>query len=182
MSYKSDAHPKKVQWMKRTRVAIFMAVLWLPMLGACSQKSTPGLNAGGVTTLRLFDHDTQQASLDLGPHGTGPGKQFLFAGDLFDHAGGRKVGHTAGQCITLTGNTISAGDVFCTTVIVLDHGQIIGQGLSDLAVFGSGQTVPFAIVGGTGTYRNARGDGTIQIPIDVPNRTDANLVINVITG
>jgi hypothetical protein len=50
------------------------------------------------------------------------------------------------------------------------------------ALFGRGETVPFAIVGGTGIYSNARGDGTIQVPVDVPNQTDANFVLNVITG
>jgi hypothetical protein len=170
-------------WVKRAGIAAFLAVLSLPMLGACGQKTTPDRNAGGATTLRFFEHDTQQASLDLGPQGTGPGDQFIFSGDLFDHAGGRKVGHTAGQYTTFSGNATAAGDVFCTATLVLDRGQITTQGLADsAALFGRGQTVPFAIVGGTGIYRNARGDGTVQVPVDVPNQTDANFVINAVTG
>jgi hypothetical protein len=47
---------------------------------------------------------------------------------------------------------------------------------------GRGETLPFAIVGGTGIYRDARGDGTVQVPVNVPNQTDANFVLNVATG
>ena len=36
-----------------------------------------------------------------------------------------------------------------------------------------------AIVGGTGIYQNAGGGGTIQVPPDVPNLTDANFVLNL---
>jgi hypothetical protein len=50
------------------------------------------------------------------------------------------------------------------------------------ALFGRGDTVPFYIAGGNGIYRYARGDATIQVPPDVPNETDANFVLNVVTG
>jgi hypothetical protein len=175
-------YTKGMPWPKRAGIVAFLATLLLPMLGACGQKATPDRNAGGVTTLRFFEHDTQQASLDLDTPGTGPGDQFIYAGDLFDRAGGRKLGHTAGQCTTLSGNATAAGDVFCTATFILDRGQITGQGLADsAALFGRGETVPFAIVGGTGIYHNARGDATVQVPINVPNQTDANFVLNVVT-
>lgn len=173
-----DQHKKTAPWA----IALLGAVL-LPTLGSCSQNTAPDRNANGVTTLRFYEHDTQQAALDLGAPGTGPGDQFFYAGDLFDHAGGRKVGHTAGQCTTFSGNAAAAGDVLCTVTFVLDRGQITVQGLFDnAALFGRGETLPGAIVGGTGIYRNARGDGTVEVPVDVPNQTDANFVLNVITG
>jgi hypothetical protein len=43
-----------------------------------------------------------------------------------------------------------------------------------------GDTVPLSIVGGTGMYQNARGNGTVQVPPDVPNQTDANFVLNIV--
>jgi hypothetical protein len=174
-------HTKGMQWSKRAGIVALLASLLLPMIGACGQKATSDRNGGGVTTLRFFEHDTQQASLDLGTPGTGPGDQFIYAGDLFDRAGGRKLGRTAGQCTTLSGNGAAAGDVFCTVTFILDRGQISGQGLADsAALFGRGETVPFAIVGGTGIYHNARGDATVQVPVNVPNQTDANFVLNVV--
>jgi hypothetical protein len=163
-------------------IAAVIAGLSLPMLEAFGQKAAADENAGGVTTLRFFEHDTQQTSLDLGPRGPGPGDQFIFSGDVFDHAGGTKLGRTAGQCTTVSGNA-TAGDVLCIQTFVLDRGQITIQGLADSgAVFVRGETVPVAIVGGTGIYGNARGDGTVQVPPDVPNQTDANYVFNVVTG
>ena len=162
-------------------IVAFLAAVLLPMLGPCGQKAAADENAGNVTTLRFFEHDTQQTNLDRRPE-EGPGDQSLFSGDLFDHPGGTKVGHTAGQCTALSGNA-AAGDLLCTQTFLLEGGQITIQGLADrAAVFGRGETVPFAIVGGSGIYSNARGDGTIQVPIDVPNQTDANFVLNVITG
>jgi len=184
MSSDSSVHLNRVSrlsWAQRAGVAALIAVLGLPMLGACDQKAATDRNASGVTALRFFEHDTQQTDLDLGPQGTSPGDQFMFFGDLFDHAGGAKLGHTAGQCTTLSGTAAAAGDVFCTATFILDRGQITTQGLSDHAALFGGQTVPWAIVGGTGIYSNSRGDGTIQAPVDVPNQTDANFVLNVIT-
>ncbi|MGB7795031.1 MAG: hypothetical protein WBL53_02035 [Pseudonocardiaceae bacterium] len=183
MSSDSDVYQKAALWGKRAGAVAILAALLLPLLGACGQKASPDPNAGGVTMLRFFEHDMQQATLDLGPQGTGPGDQFIYSGDLFDHVGGRKVGHTAGQCTTLSGNATAAGDVLCIATFVLDRGQITTQGLFDSAgLFGTGQTLPWAIVGGTGIYHNARGDGTAQVPVDVPNQTDANFVLNVVTG
>jgi hypothetical protein len=160
-------------------VALFSFLL-LPMLGAFGQRADADELAPGVTTLRFFEHDTQQTNLDLRLEES-PGDQSLFSGDLFDHAGGTQVGHTAGQCTALSG--AAAGDILCTQTFVLEGGQITIHGLADrAALFGRGETVPFAIVGGTGIYSTARGDGTIQVPVDVPNQTDANFVLNVISG
>jgi hypothetical protein len=153
------------------------------MLGACGHQATPGReagNGGDVTTLRFFEHDTEQTSLDLGPTGTSPGDQYIVSGDLFDHAGGIKIGHTGAQCTTFSGNATAAGDVLCTIILVFDRGQISTQGLFDSAAFLTrGETLPLTIVGGTGIYRNARGEGTIQVPPNVPNQADSNFVLNV---
>ena len=132
-----DQNGKNVSWVKRAGFVALLGAILLPMLGPCGQKAEPDRNAGGGTTLRFFEHDTQQASVDLGTPGTGPGDQFFYAGDLFDHAGGRKVGYTAGQCITFSGNATAAGDVLCTGTVVLDRGQITVQDLFDnAALFG----------------------------------------------
>ena len=71
----------------------------------------------------------------------------------------------------------------CNTTFNLAGGQIVIQGVADTAaVFHRGDVVPFSIVGGTGTYQNARGTGTIQVPPDVPDLTDANFVLNLAGG
>jgi hypothetical protein len=138
--------------------------------------------AGATTssTLHLFEHDTPQASLDLGGKGTNPGNLFVYAGDVFDHAGGSKLGRAAGYCMTMSGNAQNPGEVFCTATFVLTGGQIMWEGLFDsAALFTRGETLSAPITGGTGIYLGAQGFGTVQIPPEVPNETDANFVLHL---
>jgi hypothetical protein len=165
------------QSAQRAGAGIFAlcAALSLPMIGVFGQ------TASADTTLTLFEHDTQSTEVDLGDPGPGPGDQFLFAGDVFDRAGGTNIGHVAGQCTTLSGDA-SSGDAFCHGTFVLEGGQLAVQGLDTGGVFdaSAGQPGAVAIVGGTGIYANARGDGTIQVSPDAP--TDSTFVLNVFTG
>ena len=93
--------------------------------------------------------------------------------------GGVFLGTTAGICTTITGDE-TAGQTSCSGTFNLDGGQIMVQGLADNALFGRGETNPLSIIGGTGIYRTARGEDTIQVPPDVPDQTDANFVLNVV--
>jgi len=148
------------------------------MVGALGPKAAADEEISGPTTLRLFEHDTQQTALDLGDPGPGPGDQFLFAGDVFDRQGGIQLGRIAGQCTRLSGDA-TAGDEFCAVTLTLDGGEIGVQTVTDsAALFQRAETVPLAIVGGTGLYRNVRGEGTFQ----APNQTDGNVVLNLIGG
>jgi hypothetical protein len=131
------------------------------------------------TTLVLFEHDTFQHQVDLGSHGPGPGDQFLFAGDVFDRPGGTFLGTTSGSCATLTGDD-KAGQSACNATFNLAGGQIVVQGVADTHdLFVGGAAAPLSIVGGTGIYQGAHGDGTIQVPPDVPNQADAHFVLNL---
>jgi hypothetical protein len=132
------------------------------------------------TTLVLFEHDTVQHQVDLAGPGPGPGDQFIFAGDVFDRPGGVFLGTTGGSCTTLTGND-KAGQTTCNGTFNLAGGQIVFQGIVDTAaLFVRGDTVPLSIIGGNGIYQNTRGNGTVQVPPDVPNQTDANFVLNMV--
>jgi hypothetical protein len=134
------------------------------------------------TTLALFERDTVQHQADLGGPGPGPGDQFIYAGDVFDRPGGVFLGTTGGSCTTLTGNDTS-GQETCNATFSLAGGQIVVQGVVDTAaVFVRNETVPLSIIGGTGMYQNARGDGTVQLVAGVPNLTDANFVLNLTGG
>ncbi|MGC1733593.1 MAG: hypothetical protein WA731_13215, partial [Pseudonocardiaceae bacterium] len=63
MSSDSDVYQKAALWGKRAGAVAILAALLLPLLGACGQKASPDPNAGGVTMLRFFEHDMQQATL-----------------------------------------------------------------------------------------------------------------------
>ena len=145
----------------------------LPMIGVFAP------TAAADTTMNFFERDTVQHQVDLSAPGPGPGDQFIFAGDLFDRPGGMFLGTTGGSCTTLTGNATS-GQQACNGTLNLAGGQIMIQGVDDTAaLFVRGDTVPLSVVGGNGIYQNARGAGTIQVPPDVPNQTDANFVLNL---
>jgi hypothetical protein len=134
------------------------------------------------TTLVLFEHDNVQHQADLGGPGPGPGDQFIFAGDVFDRPGGMFLGTMGGSATTLTG-TDKSGQTAFNASLNLAGGQIVIQGVVDTAaVIVRGDTVPISIVGGTGIYQNASGNGTLQVPADVPNQTDANIVLHLTGG
>jgi hypothetical protein len=78
------------------------------------------------STLHLFEHDTQQASPDLGGKGTNSRNLFVYAGDVFDHADGFRLGRAAGSCMTISGNAQNPAEVFCTPTFVLARGEIMG--------------------------------------------------------
>jgi hypothetical protein len=144
--------------------------------GVDSARSATSAASAGGRTIRLFEHDTQQGKVDVGPKGDSPGDQFIWSGDLFDHKGGKKLGRTGGTCDT-TG-TAPHGDSLCTASFMLPGGQILTQGLSDTVALFSGETVRWAaIIGGTGIYRDAHGYSTVAVPTDVPNQTDAIFVL-----
>jgi hypothetical protein len=71
-----------------------------------------------------------------------------------------RLGRLAGQVTTLSGD-LTAGEVLFASTFVLDGGQIAIQGLADsAALLGRGETLPVLILGGTGIYTGASGDGT----------------------
>jgi hypothetical protein len=153
--------------------AVLAIVLGVVALDAARQATNAASFRG--RTIRLYEHDTQQAQLDLGDKGESPGDRFLYSGDLFDRKGGRNLGRVGGNCETVS--TGAHAETVCTGNFVLAGGQIITQALFDTAdLFAKGKTVPWAVIGGTGIYRNAQGSGTVQVPPDVPNETDATFV------
>jgi hypothetical protein len=153
-----------------------LASIALPMMGVVAP------TASADTTLVLFEHDTVQTRADVGKPGPGPGDQFLFRGDVFDRPGGAFLGTTDGICTTLTGND-TAGQSACGGTFNVAGGQIMIAGVFDTAaLFVRGETVPLSIAGGTGMYQNASGSGTVQVPPEVPNQTDANFVLNLTGG
>jgi hypothetical protein len=141
--------------------------------------ATSGAQQSPSQTIRLFEHDTQQAGVDLGNHGPGPGDLFVFAGDVTDTtATGSKLGRAYGSCTTASGDAKAPGTMVCAITFGLQNGQIETQAVFDSGPLFGGTVVPMAITGGTGEYRGARGEGTAQVP-DVNDPSSATFVLTL---
>jgi len=158
--------------MKRAVLIAILATV-LVAVGAASLRPTTG------TTMRFFIRDSAQSNLDAGDKGPSQGDQFFYHGTTFTRLGGPAIGRYAGSCTTYSGTPGVPEDSDCTLFYVFQRGSIMTRllGARD-DVFG-GKPVPFAVLGGTGVYRTARGDGTIVVPTDVPNQTDASIVLRL---
>ncbi len=133
--------------------------------------ATHGPPTAAATTLVLHARTTAFSELDLGAAGPTPGDESFRKEDLTDSAG-RPVGVLNSQCTSLVpGDPFTEQDELCTGVITLTgRGKIHFQSLAVLtppppppapgwaatarpSLMGS----PWAILGGTRDFHNARG-------------------------
>jgi hypothetical protein len=145
----------------RTRITavLFLAAAGAGILPATASANPPGsADEYGHRRFTLFQHDTSQQQVNVGDPNTGVGSLYIFGGDVLDHQGGIQVGRSAGNCA----NT-SETEILCTAAISLVEGQITFQAMANTLTFYSGLPTEFAVAGGTGAYRNARGTVTVQI-------------------
>jgi hypothetical protein len=101
-----------------------------------------------VTRLVLIARFVEETLVDVPPVGEeNVGDSFLFTEDLFTPAG-RPVGHDQVRCTLMFRQ-----EVFCEASAVLNgRDEIVVEG-----VIGAEQRPVLAVVGGTGRFRNARG-------------------------
>lgn len=95
---------------------------------------------------------TAVTPIDLGAPGPSQGDQFVVASELLD-SHDRTIATGGGVC-----TIISTSDVVCHGTQVFGDGQVSLQGVVPLAVLSGGGRYSLAITGGTGAYRNARGE------------------------
>jgi len=117
--------------------------------------------------------------VDTGPTGFSPGDLYVFSDRYFlASKPDDQIGSVDGRCVlidpaavrfdcsvtnTLTGTEgLAAGDIMAAGPLTLSQGS----------------TSTFAIVGGTGPYRTARGDATVQLgPPEGPHKVTVNLIL-----
>lgn len=144
-------------------------------LGATALSASGQENGGAYRgRFSLYQHDTSQQSIDLGQPGPSVGDQLVLGGDVYNHQDGTLVGRSAAHC-----TFSSDAEILCSAAFTVEDGQITFQGIVDIFTFFTYHPVVFAITGGTGPYRNARGTVTILILPDVPNGTDAELTVDL---
>ena len=111
-------------------------------------------------TIRLTASTFADQDFDVGPPDLTLGDYFVVTEDLFRR--GEKVGQDHAVC-TITrleprSGTLKRGAVQCAATLVLPEGQITVQGVRSSAL--DAQEPPnflLAVTGGTGAYKNARG-------------------------
>jgi hypothetical protein len=169
----------KASWPLTLAIIVLLAVVAMPPCFA--QAPTPvGFwdGAANVSTnqdhFTLYNHDTHQAFLDLGDPGPSVGDQYVFGGDVSKQQGGTPIGRMSGQCVT-----ISDTEMLCTSSFTFNGDQISFQALVDVTVFFAGQPFEFAVTGGTGSYRKARGTVTGQILPEPPSGSDARFTVDL---
>jgi hypothetical protein len=105
---------------------------------ATAEPATPK----GATRLVVIGQEADFTIIDTAPAGDSPGDQILFTDTLVDQTG-RRIGHDQARCTIMF-----AGDVLCDATFVLD-------GRAQLTIEGVGLTL--AVTGGTGQFKQARG-------------------------
>lgn len=76
------------------------------------------------------------------------------------------MGTDGAICTTTSVTHDGSGSALCIATLSLPAGQISIQGLMTFTAAVPDKTAAFAITGGTGTYRNARGDAVLT---NLPN-------------
>lgn len=102
-----------------------------------------------VRTLELVEHVVNEALTDHPPMGDSAGDVLTFANQLYDKVNTKQVGTDQGYCLR-----VDVGKSFeCTWTAFLADGQITVAG-----PFFDAKESTLAITGGTGAYKDARGE------------------------
>ncbi len=112
--------------------------------------------------------------MDLGAEGPSVGDLYVVSGPIYDESEESELGHVDGECTTTsstsTAPSTEARRLYIMTATFLEEqegAQIVAQGVGSIEA----EEVVFGVTGGTGDYRNARGQATFE------SRDDGNVVI-----
>jgi hypothetical protein len=149
--------------MRRTLVATALAAVLASGLTAAAVAFAGG-SGGGLThsrTIHVVEHPITDQVIDIGATGDSPGDQLPFANPIFNGANAHRVGSDQGNCVRASA---VQGRWECMWTTFLHRGQITVEG----PFLDAKATTVLAITGGTGAFRNARGQMTLHL------RTDGN--------
>ncbi|HEX2179188.1 MAG TPA: hypothetical protein VHL54_06680 [Actinomycetota bacterium] len=143
------------------RLLLFAAV------GLSALAMLPGLASGSPTNtgpaegkvIRLVERIQAFELDDRGVSGASLGDRVIFSSDLFTEDG-KAAGRDGADCVVIRLEHAAPAEerqvVNCTVSVELSDGQITFQGLAQ------GLNNTFAVTGGTGAYRNARGQAFVR--------------------
>ncbi|MFI6244872.1 hypothetical protein [Streptomyces sp. NPDC051016] len=129
--------------------------------GADAATHTDAVHAkGGHHVITLIGHLVQQSRFPVSTRGPAQGDRTVFRSLLFDRNDKIQVGETDGTCTTTT--VENGGAEECVVTYTLQGGQLSAQGMVFGILTDGKPTIPppsfdNAITGGTGEFREARG-------------------------
>jgi hypothetical protein len=148
--------------MRRLAVAAFVAVA-VALVGAGA--TFAGSDHGhGHRGLPFFSTENSFAPLPVTASKFSVGDRVVFSDDLFTAKGGPQVGTDGGECTTVrvTDAAAASGVLQCLVTFSLPGGQVTTQALNTLTSGGFAGAQTGAITGGTGRYRGATGQFTVE--------------------
>jgi hypothetical protein len=104
--------------------------------------------------LTVVEHAISDTVVDTGAAGDSLGDILAFGNPIFDAANAKEIGRDQGYCV----RTNASQSWECNWTVILDRGSLVVEGpfYDDL------RDSQFAITGGTGAFRNARGEMTLH--------------------
>ncbi|HEY4022309.1 MAG TPA: hypothetical protein VGM75_26715 [Pseudonocardiaceae bacterium] len=165
---------------KRGRFLLAAAALSLvTVVGVASSGAAAprGPAAAGNQTLTLLG---KRSAFTL-PGVPALGVGFMAGGDLYDATGATKLGEAYSSC-SVVAISVAVPPVItaeCTTVFTLSGGNLYLGSLRDY-LSGGFSNAKLAVLGGTDSYNDARGDGTVSV--SDPNAHNYTFTINLLTS
>jgi len=129
--------------------------------------AAPSGSDGGMKTLTFFGKATSFTHVDNPPRNVfGQGDYVVYAGVETRARGSEPLGTATGQCTQHSKTGAKKVTLFCTSTFTFAAGQIIIAG----AVVDEAKRSVVAVIGGTGSYRGARGQAVENYVDDESSR------------
>jgi hypothetical protein len=140
----------------RSGAAAFMMLFAFVLAPAVASAQPEAKHQKPAKVLRFFERNEGNLNfVDTGAPGPSIGDRLIFSAAIFD-TDGQRIGRDGADCVIVRIDPTETPDkqqvVQCTISVQLPDGQITVQGLAQ------GTENYFAITGGTGAYRQARGE------------------------
>jgi hypothetical protein len=131
--------------MRNLAIAVAMGLLVV----AAAAGTVPAGAGGGPTVISVVERATTDEVIDVGAAGDSAGDLLTFANKLYDETNTSKIGRDEGSCIRISP---ARGIWHCGFTSWLGGGSVTVEG-----AFYDTRESNFAIIGGTGSFRNASG-------------------------